>query len=172
MLEREATGGQAGTSSRIENYLGFPTGIAGGDLASAPPPKRNGSAQRSSRQSRQTASGSRTTSRSSTAPTAPSLRCHAILVATGMTVRKLPLAGYEKYEGAGVYYGAARARPPATKAARVFIVGGANSAGQAAMMFSRHAAKVTVVVRGETLEEGMSQYLVDQITGRENIECC
>ncbi len=169
MLEREATGGQAGTSSRIENYLGFPTGITGGDLAR-----------------RATTQAQRLGAEIITAVEADSirlednikivhcldgteLRCHAILVATGMTVRKLPLEGYEKYEGAGVYYGAAPSEAASYEGGEVFIVGGANSAGQAAMMFSRHAAKVTVVVRGETLEEGMSQYLIDQMHGRENI---
>jgi len=170
MLEREATGGQAGTSSRIENYLGFPTGIAGGDLAR-----------------RATTQAQRLGAEIITAVEADSirlednikivhcvdgteLRCHAILVATGMTVRKLPLEGYEKYEGAGVYYGAAPSEAASYEGGEVFIIGGANSAGQAAMMFSRHASKVTVVVRGESLEEGMSQYLVDQIHGKENID--
>ncbi len=170
MLEKEATGGQAGTSSRIENYLGFPTGIAGGDLAR-----------------RATTQAVRLGAEIITAVEAGSvrlednvkvvkcldgseLRCHSLLIATGMTVRKLPLEGYEKYEGAGVYYGAAPSEAASYEGGEVYIVGGANSAGQAAMMFSRHAAKVTVLVRSPTIEEGMSQYLVDQLHARDNVE--
>ena len=170
MLEREAPGGQAGTSSRIENYLGFPTGISGGDLAR-----------------RAVTQATRLGAEIITAVEAErvrlddnikivecsdgsELRCHALLVATGMTVRKLPLEGYEKYEGAGVYYGAAPSEAASYEGGEVFIVGGANSAGQAAMMFSRHASKVTVLVRSATIEEGMSAYLIDQLHGRENVE--
>lgn len=170
MLEREAPGGQAGTSSRIENYLGFPTGIAGGDLArrAATQAVRLGAELITAVEAEsvrlednvkiiQCADGTE-------------LRCHAILIATGMTVRKLPLAGYEKYEGAGVYYGAAPSEAASYEGKDVFIVGGANSAGQAAMMFSRHASKVTIIVREASLQIGMSQYLIDQIDGRDNID--
>ena len=169
MLEREAPGGQAGTSSRIENYLGFPTGISGGDLA-----------RRATTQATRLGAEIITAVEASSVRlednikvveclNGPELRCHALLVATGMAVRKLPLEGYERFEGAGVYYGAAPSEAASYEGGEVFIVGGANSAGQAAMMFSRHASKVTIVVRGESLEEGMSQYLIEQIAGRANI---
>jgi len=170
MLEREAPGGQAGTSSRIENYLGFPAGISGSDLAR-----------------RATTQAARLGAEIITAVDAASvrldhnikvvrldngaeLRCHALLIATGMTVRKLPLPGYERFEGAGVYYGAAPSEAASYEGRHVYIIGGANSAGQAAMMFSKFATSATVVVRGASLEEGMSQYLVDQIHGRDNID--
>lgn len=169
MLEREAPGGQAGTSSRIENYLGFPTGISGGDLAR-----------------RAVTQATRLGAELITAVEADSvrlddnvkvvscadgteLRCHALLIATGMTVRKLPLPGYAKFEGAGVYYGAAPSEAASYEGGEVYVIGGANSAGQAAMMFSKFASKVTMIVRSN-LQEGMSQYLIEQIDGRDNIE--
>jgi thioredoxin reductase (NADPH) len=132
MIEREATGGQAGTSSRIENYLGFPKGLSGADLAR-----------------RATAQAKR-------------------LGAEILTVLNVP--GIESLTGAGVYYGAALAEVAHYKGEHIFVIGGANSAGQAAMFFSRYAGKVTMVVRSSALERGMSQYLVDQIEATPNIE--
>ena len=98
------------------------------------------------------------------------LNCHALVVTSGMTVRKLNVPGYERFEGAGVYYGAAPSEAATYSGGHVYIVGAANSAGQAAMMFSRHAAKVTMIVRGSSLQAKMSQYLVDQIGSTANID--
>jgi thioredoxin reductase (NADPH) len=98
------------------------------------------------------------------------LRCHALLVATGMSVRKLDVPGYERFEGAGVYYGAAPSEAATYAGGHVYVIGAANSAGQAAIMFSKHAASVTMIVRGNSLEDKMSQYLVDQIGATPNIE--
>ena len=98
------------------------------------------------------------------------LRTHALLVATGMAVRKLNVPGYDHFSGRGVYYGAAISEAATYEGGDVFVIGGANSAGQAAMMFSRYAATVTMVVRGETLQTRMSQYLIDQIDDRANID--
>ncbi len=98
------------------------------------------------------------------------LRSHAILLATGMTVRRLGMPGYDKFEGAGVYYGAAPSEVATYAGGHVYVVGGANSAGQGAMMFSRFADRVTMIVRGQHLEAKMSRYLVDHIKGQANID--
>ncbi len=98
------------------------------------------------------------------------LRAHAVLLATGMTVRRLDVPGYERFEGAGVYYGAAVTEAATYRGGRVFVVGGANSAGQGAMMFARYAELVTMIVRSPSLEAKMSQYLVEQIQAQDNIE--
>lgn len=170
LIERAAPGGQAGTSSRIENYLGFPSGVSGGDLAR-----------------RAVTQATRLGAELVTAVEAISirlednvklvklsngseLRCHAVLIASGMTVRRLDVPGYERFEGSGVYYGAAPSEAATYAGGHVYVVGGANSAGQAAMMFSRHAAKVTMVVRGSSPNRKMSQYLIDQIGATDNIE--
>ena len=169
MIEREAPGGQAGTSSRIENYLGFPAGISGSDLA------RRAVAQ-ATRLGAEILSAEVDSIRVEdpvkivTLADESELSCHALLIASGMTLRKLNVPGYERFEGAGVYYGAAPSEAAIYKDAEVYVVGGANSAGQAGMMFSKTAAKVTMLVRGPELGLKMSQYLVDQIMGRENIE--
>jgi thioredoxin reductase (NADPH) len=170
MIEREATGGQAGTSSRIENYLGFPKGLSGADLAR-----------------RATAQATRLGAEILTAVEAIKVRvddpyryvemsdgtelaCRALIVATGVNVRRLAAPRVEELAGAGVYYGAALTEAAFYREQPVFVAGGANSAGQAAMFFSRYASKVTMLVRASALEKGMSQYLVDQIYGTENIE--
>ena len=98
------------------------------------------------------------------------LSCHAIIIATGVSLRTLDVPGIEAVTGAGVYYGAAFTEAAYYKGKHMFIVGGANSAGQGAMFFSRYASKVTMLVRGSALKKGMSQYLVDQINDTENIE--
>ena len=170
VIERAATGGQAGSSSRIENYLGFPNGIAGIDLArrAAAQAKRFGAeiltavdavaleVEGPTRRVR-LSDGSTLTSR-------------AVVIASGMTVRTLGVPGYERLTGAGVYYGATLSEAATYKGEDVFVVGGGNSAGQGAVLFSRHARSVALLVRGSTIEEGMSQYLVDQIAGIDNIE--
>lgn len=170
LLEKDAPGGQAGSSSRIENYLGFPAGISGGDLArrAVAQATRLGAELITARQVSGVAVDD--TVKIVTLADGSELRCHAVLVASGMTVRRLDVPGYERFEGAGVYYGAAPSEAATYTGQRVFVVGAANSAGQAAMMFSRHADGVSLVARGDSLEAKMSQYLVDQIAGTSNIE--
>jgi thioredoxin reductase (NADPH) len=170
MIEREASGGQAGTSSRIENYLGFPRGISGANLA-----------KRATDQAR------RLGAEILTAQEACRLRVdgnykyigltdgteissHALLIASGVSVRKLEAPGCDNLAGAGVYYGAALTEAAYYRGQDVFVVGGANSAGQGAMFFSRYARKVTMLVRNGSLQVSMSQYLVDQIHATPNIE--
>lgn len=170
MIEREAPGGQAGTSSRIENYLGFPAGISGSDLArrAATQAVRLGAEVLTATE----ASGVRVEDEVKvvTLSDGTEINSHAVLIASGMTMRKLDIPGYERFEGAGVYYGAAPTEATTYQGRHVFVIGGANSAGQGAMMFSKSAASVTVVVRGPSLEARMSQYLVEQIAGTDNIE--
>jgi thioredoxin reductase (NADPH) len=170
MVESEAPGGQAGTSSRIENYLGFPSGVSGGDLArrAATQAARLGAELLTA-----TTVASVTTEdniKVVTLDTGTELRSHAVLIASGMSLRKLNVPGYERFEGAGVFYGAALAEAATYRDQRVFVIGGANSAGQAAMLFSKYASQVTMVVRGESLELKMSAYLIDQIAGQDNID--
>lgn len=169
VIERHATGGQAGQSSRIENYLGFPKGISGGDLA------RRATAQAKRLGAEILTAVDATTVRVEdptkvvTMSDGSELSCRALLIASGMTIRTLDVAGAEPLIGAGIWYGAAVAEAVTYRGEDVFVVGGANSAGQAAMMLSRFAGTVTLVVRGDSLEARMSQYLVDQIAGTENI---
>ena len=170
LVEREAPGGQAGTSSRIENYLGFPNGISGGDLARR-------AVTQATRLGAELITAVEATSvtvednvKVVSLSDGSEMRAHSILLASGMTLRKLTVPGYDKFQGAGVYYGAAPSEAATFKDGQVYVVGGANSAGQGAMMFSKFAAKVTMIVRGPNLESKMSQYLVDQIGGQPNIE--
>jgi thioredoxin reductase (NADPH) len=170
LIEREAPGGQAGTSSRIENYLGFPKGVSGADLA------RRAIAQ-ATRLGAELITAVEATSvtvdgRTKTVHLSDGshLKCTAIIVASGMSVRRLSVPGYEKYEGAGVFYGASVTDASTFVDKPVVVIGGANSAGQAAVMLSKSAEKVTLVVRSDSLEEGMSQYLIDQISSTDNIE--
>ncbi|MBD1909449.1 MULTISPECIES: FAD-dependent oxidoreductase [unclassified Leptolyngbya] len=170
MIEREAPGGQAGTSSRIENYLGFPVGLSGGDLA-----------RRAVTQARrfgveiltpQEAKNLRIENdyRMITLQSGAELSCHAVILALGVSWRRLAIPGIDQFTGAGVYYGAAQTEALECADEDVYIVGGANSAGQAAMYFSRYARKVVMLVRGDSLTKSMSQYLIDQIEATENIE--
>lgn len=163
LVEADAPGGQAGTSSQIENYLGFPGGISGADLA-----------RRAATQARRfgaeiiTAQGVTSIARQDpyravTLSDGSELSCYAVLVASGMEVRRLEAPGIDRLAGAGVYYGAALSEAATYRNREVVVVGGGNSAGQAAMYFSRHARKVTIVLRGTRLEAGMSQYLVDRV---------
>ncbi|MBE2220036.1 MAG: FAD-dependent oxidoreductase [Anaerolineae bacterium] len=172
MIDKAATGGQAGTSSRIENYLGFPSGVSGADLA------RRATAQ-AERLGAEILTAQEVTNirvedpyRTVVLGDGTELGCKAIVIATGVTTRRLDVPGAEKLTGAGIYYGAALAEAANYKGKPVFVVGGANSAGQGAMFFSRYASKVTMLVRGSSLEKGMSQYLVDQINSQPNIEVC
>ena len=171
VLEMKATGGQAGSSSRIENYLGFPNGVSGGDLAR----RATMQAQRLGAEilspvevsTIRVDDGARTVVLRDDRAT--EVGCHAVLVTSGMKVRRLSVPGYERLEGAGVFYGASLAEAASYKGERVVIVGGANSAGQAALMFARFAAEVLVVIRGASLADRMSRYLVDQIEATPSI---
>jgi thioredoxin reductase (NADPH) len=168
LIESEAPGGQAGTSSRIENYLGFPSGLSGADLA-----------RRAVTQARRFGAeivmgkvcGLRIDGpyRILTLADGSEVSCHALVVASGVTYRRLEVPGAERVTGAGLYYGGAIAEAIANQGQDVFIVGGANSAGQAAMYFSRYARSVTILVRAASLRLGMSSYLVDQIEGKDTI---
>lgn len=170
LIEKEATGGQAGTSSRIENYLGFPQGLTGADLA------RRATAQalkfgveilRPQEAVKVRVDGPY---RLVTLSDGTEVSCHALLIATGVSVRRLDVPGVDKFTGAGIYYGAALTEAAYYRNQHVVVVGGANSAGQGAMFFSRYASEVTMLVRGSSLEAGMSQYLVEQIQANKNIE--
>lgn len=169
LIEREAPGGQAGTSSRIENYLGFPVGLSGADLT------RRAVAQ-AQRFGVEILTPQDVTSVRIEDPyryiklsDGTEISCHAMVICTGVSYRKLNLPGVEPLTGAGVYYGAANTEAMDTKGLDVYMIGGANSAGQAAVYFARFARSVNMLVRGDSLEKGMSQYLVDQIHQTPNI---
>ncbi len=170
LIERDAPGGQAGTSSRIENYLGFPAGLSGAELAR----RAVAQAQRFGVEilNPQEATGVRREDpyRILTLSDGSELSCHALVVASGVSYRKLDVADIDRFTDAGVYYGAAMTEAMTCAGEDVYLVGGANSAGQAAMYFSRYARKVVMLVRGDSLSKGMSQYLVDQIAKTPNIE--
>ena len=170
LVERYATGGQAGTSSAIENYLGFPSGVSGADLA-----------RRATAQAKRfgteilTAQDVMAIERSDPyrivkLSDGSELRTKAVLIAPGMEVRKLDAPGLEELTGTGVFYGAALTEAARYRDRDVFVVGGANSAGQGAMFFSRYARKVTMLIRGPDLSAGMSQYLIDRIHDTKNVE--
>jgi len=169
MIEREAPGGQAGSSSRIENYLGFPVGLSGADLArrAVTQAKRFGVEILTP----QTVTGIRLQDsyRILTLADGSEVSCHALLIASGVSYRKLNIPGEERLSGAGLYYGAAMTEALSCQGEDVFVVGGANSAGQAAMHFSKYARSVTMLVRGNSLTKSMSQYLIDQIESTPNI---
>jgi thioredoxin reductase (NADPH) len=167
VIEREAPGGQAGTSSRIENYLGFPSGLSGDELAS-----------RALQQARRLGAEILVTRAINRIDAATRhvhldggdvLRARTIILACGVAWRRLSIDGFERLAGKGVSYGAARSDAAHTHGLDVHIVGAGNSAGQAALFFSTHARSVTILCRGETLEKSMSRYLVDQLAARSNI---
>jgi thioredoxin reductase (NADPH) len=167
VVEREAPGGQAGMSSRIENYLGFPSGVSGDELAS-----------RALQQARRLGAEilvTRTITRIDAASQQVHLdgggvlRSRTIILACGVSWRRLSLPGFDRLAGKGISYGAARSEAPSTHGLDVHIIGAGNSAGQAAMFFSNHARSVTILCRGESLEKSMSRYLIDQLATRENI---
>src|SRR6478672_7113557 len=170
MVEREAPGGQAGLSSRIENYLGFPTGLSGADLAR----RAVVQAQRFGVEilAPQEAIGVRTEGsyRIIKLKDDSEISCHALMVATGVQWRRLDAPGIDRLQGAGVYYGGGSTEAISCKGEIVYVVGGANSAGQAAMNFSKYAERVVILVRGESLSATMSQYLIDQIKETPNIQ--
>lgn len=169
LVEREATGGQAGQSSKIENYLGFPGGVTGGELA-----------WRATTQARRFGTEMLLTSDVSSLEVCGSARvvgladgsqlsAHAVLLATGVAYRRLAIPGCDAFTGSGVYYGAAVTEAQSCAGEDVYIVGGANSAGQAAVFFSRAARQVTILVRGPDLERSMSHYLIEQIRQLPNV---
>src|SRR5690349_21589217 len=169
VLEPEAIGGQAGTSSLIRNYLGFPTGVSGGDLAvRAYTQAWNFGAEYVYGNP---ATGLRPGSSELVVTTADGseVRSRAVVVATGMAYRRLGVPALDALTGAGVFYGAAASEARAMKGSEVFVVGGANSAGQAAVHLARYAAQVTVLVRGRSLADSMSEYLIREIESAPNI---
>jgi len=170
MIEREAPGGQAGMSSRIENYLGFPNGLSGGDLAR----RAVVQAQRFGVEilSPQEAMSVRTEGsyRILKLADGSELSCHALMIATGVQWRRLEAPGIDRLQGAGVYYGGGATEALSCKGETVYVIGGANSAGQAAMNFARYADRVVILVRGSSLASSMSQYLIDQIKETPNIQ--
>ena len=162
LIEREAPGGQAGTSSRIENYLGFPSGLSGADLAR----RAVAQAQRFGVEilsQEVTSLRVQDQYRMLTLADGSEVSCHALLIATGVSWRKMNIPGEDALAGAGVYYGAAMTEALACKDDDVYLIGGANSAGQAALHFAKYARCVTLLVRGDSLEKGMSQYLIDEL---------
>jgi thioredoxin reductase (NADPH) len=169
MVEREAPGGQAGLSSNIENYLGFPAGLTGADLA-----------MRAVAQARrfgvEIVSPQQVSAIRADGPyrylklnDGTEVSCHTLVLATGVQWRTLDVPAIERLQGAGVYYGAAATEAMSCRDEDVYVVGGANSAGQAAMFFSKYARRVVMLVRGSSLSATMSQYLIDQIQKTENI---
>lgn len=167
VIEREAPGGQAGTSSRIENYLGFPSGVSGEALSS-----------RALQQARRLGAEilvTRSTARIDVATRqvyldgGDVLQARTIILACGVAWRHLEIEGFDRFAGRGVFYGAARSEAASTHGRDIHIIGAGNSAGQAAMFFSTYARSVTILYRGESLGKSMSQYLVEQITARPNI---
>lgn len=169
LIEKEAPGGQAGTSSRIENYLGFPVGLSGADLArrAVTQAKRFGVEILSPQEV--TSIRVEDPCRIITLKDGTELSCHALLIATGVSYRKLDVPNIDKLTGAGVYYGAAMTEALSCLNEEVYIVGGANSAGQAAVYISKYARHVTLLVRSDSLATSMSQYLIDQIMATNNI---
>ncbi|MBC11677.1 MAG: fused response regulator/thioredoxin-disulfide reductase [Rhodothermaceae bacterium] len=170
LLEREAPGGQAGTSSRIENYLGFPAGLSGADLA------RRGVAQ-AERFGVEILSPIEVTSvrvdgpyKILTLDDGRELSCHALMLATGVDWRKLPADGAEALEGKGVFYGATMSEAIGCEGEHVLVVGAGNSAGQGALHFANYADRVSIIVRGDDLAKSMSQYLVDRIEAHPSID--
>lgn len=167
VVEREAPGGQAGTSSRIENYLGFPAGVSGDELAS-----------RALQQARRLGAEILVTRAITRIDPATRqvhldggdvLRGRTIILALGVTYRRLAIGGFDRLVGKGIFYGASRGEAPNTHGLDIHVVGGGNSAGQAALFFSGHARTVTILCRADSLEKSMSRYLVEQIAGRPNI---
>jgi thioredoxin reductase (NADPH) len=167
VVEREAPGGQAGTSSRIENYLGFPSGVSGGELAS-----------RALQQARRLGAEILVTREITRIDAATRqvhldggdvLRARTIILACGVAWRTLDIEGFDRLAGKGVFYGAARSEAANTHGLDIHIIGAGNSAGQAALFFSTHARSVTILHRGDRLEKSMSRYLIDRLATRANI---
>lgn len=169
VIEKGAAGGQASTSARIENYLGFPQGVSGADLTR----RATTQAQRLGAEilTAQEVTGVKVEGsyRILTLSDGSELSCQALMIATGVKVRELNVPGIEPLIGASVYYGAATSEAKNYKDGKVFVIGSGNSAGQGAMFLSRFASEVTILIRGDSLQKSMSQYLIDQIDSTENI---
>ena len=167
VIEREAPGGQAGSSSRIENYLGFPSGVSGDELSkrALQQARRLGAEILVTRSITGVDPGTRTVHLEG----GDELSARTIILATGVTWRNLEVDGIDRLIGKGVYYGASRSEAPNTHGLDVAVVGAGNSAGQAALFFSNHARSVTILCRGDALEKSMSQYLVEQVRRKPNI---
>ncbi|MBA3491877.1 MAG: FAD-dependent oxidoreductase [Rubrobacteraceae bacterium] len=170
IIEREAPGGQAGTSSRIENYLGFPAGLSGGDLARRAVDQARRFEVEILTPQEVSAVRAEDPYRIVTLADGTEISCYAMIITTGVSYRKLNAPGVERLTGRGIYYGAAQTEALSCKDEDVYIVGGANSAGQAAMFFSSHARKLFILHRGDDLRKSMSDYLVRQIEARDDIE--
>ncbi|WP_157463349.1 NAD(P)/FAD-dependent oxidoreductase, partial [Deinococcus pimensis] len=170
LVEGEAPGGQAGTSSRIENYLGFPSGLSGGDLAR----RAVAQAQKFGVEilTPRVVTGLRVEGqyRVLSIDGEPDVAAHTVVLSTGVSWQKLPARDAERFSGKGVYYGAARSEAVSCAGEVVYIVGAGNSAGQAALYFAQYARHVVMLVRGASLEAKMSQYLVDQIRREDHVE--
>lgn len=168
VIEREAPGGQAGTSARIENYLGFPGGVSGDELAS----RALQQARRLGAEILVTRSVTRVDPRTREVflDGGDVVRARTLILATGVTWRRLTIEGLDRLIGKGVYYGAARSEVGATHGLDIHLVGAGNSAGQAALNCANHARHVTLVVRGESLDKTMSHYLIEKLRGRSNVE--
>ncbi len=169
LVERTATGGQAGQSSRIENYLGFPDGVSGSQLTDRA--RRQATRFGAELLTTRDAAGLEVNGSARTVVFADGGRidAHTVVLATGVAYRQLDAPGAETLTGRGVYYGSALSEAQACAGEDVYMVGGANSAGQAAVYFARYARKVTMLVRGPSLLASMSSYLIEQIAGIENI---
>ena len=169
VLEPQAIGGQAGTSSRIRNYLGFPTGVSGEDLAVRAYTQAWNFGAEYVYGNPATALRAEGPQRVVTVAGGDEVRSRVVIIATGMSYRRLGIPSLDALTGVGVFYGAATSEAQAMKDKEVFVVGGANSAGQAAVHLARYAATVTVLVRGQSLAESMSEYLVTEMTSTPNI---
>jgi thioredoxin reductase (NADPH) len=170
LVERRATGGQAGQSSRIENYLGFPDGVSGSQLADRARRQalRFGAELLTTREA--VGLDARGATRVLRFGDGAEIAAHSVVLATGVSYRMLDAPGLDDFKGRGVFYGSAATEAPNCTNEDVYIVGGANSAGQAAVYFSRYARKVNMIIRGPDLTRSMSRYLIDQLDGIENIE--
>lgn len=176
MIEREAPGGQAGTSSRIENYLGFPSGLTGSELTSRAlrQARRFGAELVTIREVERLIPAGEGSEGDATRHTIildndQRMLARSVILAMGVQWRKLALPAAERFVGRGLWYGAARTEAPSTRGKDVYLIGGGNSAGQAAMYFSNYAETVTLLIRGDSIEKSMSQYLIDQLRGRQNV---
>jgi thioredoxin reductase (NADPH) len=167
VVEREAPGGQAGTSSRIENYLGFPHGVSGDELAS-----------RALQQARRLGAEILVTrnieridldTRCIHMDGGDVVQARSLILATGVSWRRLQIEGFDRLIGKGIYYGAARSEAGSTQGLDVHLIGAGNSAGQAALFFANHARSVTLLVRGDSLEKSMSHYLIEQLRNKSNV---
>ncbi|TMH66229.1 MAG: cyclic nucleotide-binding domain-containing protein [Betaproteobacteria bacterium] len=172
LIERHAPGGQAGTSSRIENYLGFPTGVAGDDLGNRAlqQAKRFGAEIIVAREVVGIAADPTLSKRAIQLDGDNRIETQTIIVANGVSWRKLEVVGAEALVGRGIYYGAARTEAAGTRGLDIFLIGGGNSAGQAAMFFTDYARTVTILIRGASLAASMSHYLIEQLARKSNVK--